>query len=162
MLRKRHKPEEIVAKLRQVDVLMAQGTPVADEPDLAWRDGAQAVVQGRKVQALQVRDVARDVKGHDLALAGQGHLVAADKALKDKAAPGRAIALAHDVLVGPDGLNLHGQVEKGLPLLGREVGDAFQLAHERVLVGCRGHGWLLRLRREHTPLSAIGARNEGR
>jgi putative transposase len=30
MARKRHKPEEIVAKLRQVDVLIAQGTPVAD------------------------------------------------------------------------------------------------------------------------------------
>jgi transposase-like protein len=35
MSRKRHKPEEIVAKLRQVklrqvDVLVAQGTPVAD------------------------------------------------------------------------------------------------------------------------------------
>ena len=30
MSRKRHKPEEIVAKLRQVDVLMAQSTPVAD------------------------------------------------------------------------------------------------------------------------------------
>ena len=30
MLRKRHKPEEIVSKLRQVDVLIAQGTPVAD------------------------------------------------------------------------------------------------------------------------------------
>src|SRR5215203_1449840 len=28
--KKRHKPEEIVAKLRQVDVLVAQGTPVAD------------------------------------------------------------------------------------------------------------------------------------
>jgi len=27
MSRKRHKPEEIVAKLRQVDVLVAQGTP---------------------------------------------------------------------------------------------------------------------------------------
>ena len=27
---KRPKPEEIVAKLRQVDVLVAQGTPVAD------------------------------------------------------------------------------------------------------------------------------------
>ena len=27
---KRHKPEEIVAKLRQVDVLTAQGTQVAD------------------------------------------------------------------------------------------------------------------------------------
>ena len=30
MLRKRHKPEEIVAKLRQVDVLVAQGKSVAD------------------------------------------------------------------------------------------------------------------------------------
>ena len=30
MAKKRHSPEEIVAKLRQVDVLVAQGTPVAD------------------------------------------------------------------------------------------------------------------------------------
>ena len=30
MARKRHTAEEIVAKLRQVDVLMAQGKPVAD------------------------------------------------------------------------------------------------------------------------------------
>jgi len=30
MSRKRHKPEEIVSKLRQVDVLVAQGTSVAD------------------------------------------------------------------------------------------------------------------------------------
>ena len=30
MSRKRHTPEEIVATLRQVDVLVAQGTPVAD------------------------------------------------------------------------------------------------------------------------------------
>ena len=30
MSRKRHKPEEIVSRLRQVDVLTAQGTPVAD------------------------------------------------------------------------------------------------------------------------------------
>ncbi len=30
MSRKRHRPEEIVAKLRQVDVLVAQGTSVAD------------------------------------------------------------------------------------------------------------------------------------
>jgi putative transposase len=28
--RKRHKPEEVVAKLRQVDVLTSQGTPIAD------------------------------------------------------------------------------------------------------------------------------------
>jgi transposase-like protein len=30
MTRKRHKPEEIVAKLRQVDVLTSQGRPVAE------------------------------------------------------------------------------------------------------------------------------------
>src|SRR5688500_17757121 len=30
MREKRHTPEEIVAKLRQVDVLVAQGTPAAD------------------------------------------------------------------------------------------------------------------------------------
>ena len=30
MARKRHKPEEIVAKLRQVEVLTAQGTSVAE------------------------------------------------------------------------------------------------------------------------------------
>ena len=30
MPKKRHKPEEIVAKLRQVDVLAAQGTAIAD------------------------------------------------------------------------------------------------------------------------------------
>jgi len=30
MRKKRHTPEEIVAKLRQVDVLVVQGTPVAD------------------------------------------------------------------------------------------------------------------------------------
>ena len=30
MGRKRHMPEEIVAKLRQVDVLTAQGTPLSD------------------------------------------------------------------------------------------------------------------------------------
>ena len=30
MARKRHKPEEIVAKLRQVDVLVSQGSAVSD------------------------------------------------------------------------------------------------------------------------------------
>ena len=30
MSRKRHKPEEIVAKLRQVDVLTSQGMPLSD------------------------------------------------------------------------------------------------------------------------------------
>lgn len=32
MAQKKHKPEEIVGKLRQVDVLLSQGRPVADPP----------------------------------------------------------------------------------------------------------------------------------
>ena len=42
MPKKRHKPEEIVAKLRQVDVLVSQGQAVADAirqigvTDLTW------------------------------------------------------------------------------------------------------------------------------
>ncbi len=32
MPKKRHKPEEIVAKLRQVDVFVSQGKPVAEAP----------------------------------------------------------------------------------------------------------------------------------
>ncbi len=42
--RKRHKPEEIVAKLRQVEVLTAQGEPVAEAiraigvTEVTWRN----------------------------------------------------------------------------------------------------------------------------
>jgi putative transposase len=37
MPRKRYKPEEIVAKLRQVDVLVSQGQNLADHPP-DWRE----------------------------------------------------------------------------------------------------------------------------
>ena len=39
MARKHHKPEEIVAKLRQVEVLVGQGKPVADEVVPGFRTG---------------------------------------------------------------------------------------------------------------------------
>ena len=38
MPKKRHKPEEIVAKLRQVDVLTSQGATVSDAIRQIWRD----------------------------------------------------------------------------------------------------------------------------
>jgi putative transposase len=44
MPRKRHKPEEIVAKLRRVDVLTVQGRPVAEAvraigvSEVTWRN----------------------------------------------------------------------------------------------------------------------------
>jgi putative transposase len=44
MGRKIHKPEEIVAKLRQVDVLIAQGTPVSDA---IWSIGVTEVTYYR-------------------------------------------------------------------------------------------------------------------
>src|SRR3712207_4776709 len=44
MSRKRHKPEEIVAKLRQVDVLVAQGQSVVDAVRLI---GVTEVASGR-------------------------------------------------------------------------------------------------------------------
>jgi len=45
MPQKKHKPEEIVAKLRQVDVLLSQGRPVAEAnlPD----DAGRSVLYGR-------------------------------------------------------------------------------------------------------------------
>ena len=44
MGRKRHKPEEIIAKLRQVDVLTAQGTPVIEA---IWSIGVTEVTYYR-------------------------------------------------------------------------------------------------------------------
>ena len=43
MSRKRHKPDEIVAKLRQVDVLVAQGQSVGDA---IWAFGVTEVAEG--------------------------------------------------------------------------------------------------------------------
>ena len=64
---KRHKPEEIIAKLRQVDVLTAQGTPVADAvrsigvtavPYYRWRQeyGGLKVDQVRRMKELETEN----------------------------------------------------------------------------------------------------------
>src|SRR3712207_1187873 len=59
MSKKRHKPEEIIAKLRQVDVLTAQGTPVAD----AVRSiGVTEVAPGRTARR---RDLLHPSRGSD-------------------------------------------------------------------------------------------------
>src|SRR3954469_16893605 len=67
MSRKRHKAEEIVAKLRQVDVLVAQGTPVADAirsigvtevTDYRWRQeyGGLKSSQVKRMKALETEN----------------------------------------------------------------------------------------------------------
>ena len=47
MPQRKHKPEEIVAKLRQVDVLLSQGRPVAEASRTATRSTAGARRQRR-------------------------------------------------------------------------------------------------------------------
>jgi transposase-like protein len=67
MPRKRHKPEEIVAKLRQVDVMMAQGHSVTDAvrsigvSDVTyhrWRSefGGLGTDQVRRMKELEVEN----------------------------------------------------------------------------------------------------------
>ena len=47
MARKHHKPEEIVAKLRQVEVLVGQGKPVAEGVRAAGVDGGDILRRSR-------------------------------------------------------------------------------------------------------------------
>src|SRR5687768_10914720 len=57
--RKKHSPEEIVAKLRQVEVLTGQGTPVAD----AVR--SIGVTEAAQRRAAQCRDLQLTPRGTD-------------------------------------------------------------------------------------------------
>ena len=60
--RKRHSAEEIVAKLRQVDVLAAQGRPVAEAIDRL--DGSDRLAMAFGVWRAEGRLVKRDTRLH--------------------------------------------------------------------------------------------------
>jgi transposase len=74
MPRKRHKPEEIVTKLRQVDVLVSQGQSVVD----AIRQiGVNEVPARRTVRRRNLLHAPRSPdRGRKLAAALQHHLTA--------------------------------------------------------------------------------------
>jgi len=55
MPRKRHKPEEIVAKLRQVDVLASQGQSIADAVQRLLRSYVRLMCWLRKASRLRTR-----------------------------------------------------------------------------------------------------------
>ena len=74
-------------------------------------------------------------KGHDLALAAVCHAVAAGEALDEQAGARDTVAFPHDVLLGPEVLDLHGQSGEHLLLLIREGEDALQLRDEGLAVG---------------------------
>ena len=82
MPRKRHKPEEIIAKLRQVDVLVAQGRSVADAVRAIgvtevtcyrWRQeyGGMSVSQARRLKELERENARLRRAVADLTLAKQ-------------------------------------------------------------------------------------------
>ncbi len=64
MPKKRHKPEEIVAKLRQVDVMVSQGQSVADAGTAAAIANAIYHATGKRIRDLPITI--------DKVLAGQG------------------------------------------------------------------------------------------
>src|SRR5690606_18121261 len=103
--------------------------------DAAWADRTDAVVDDLQVQALEIREVARQVERDDLALALDCDLVGAGKAAQDQARPGGSVALTNDVLVGLDGHNLHRQLLEGMSLVIREREDALDLADHRIVFG---------------------------
>lgn len=68
MVRKRHKPEEIIAKLRQVDVLTGQGKPISEAVKtiavtettyFRWRAqyGGMKTDQVKRMKALELENV---------------------------------------------------------------------------------------------------------
>ena len=79
MPRKRHKPEEIVAKLRQVDVLVSQGQNVAEAvraigvsevTSYRWRQeyGGLKAEQVKRLKALEAENARRRRAGADRTL----------------------------------------------------------------------------------------------
>ncbi len=63
MPRKRYKPEQIVMKLRQVDVLVSQGRSVADAirqigvSEVTYHSELRLLSQNRSFDCLLIRDV---------------------------------------------------------------------------------------------------------
>jgi hypothetical protein len=76
---------------------LAQGT-VGHTRDFAGCYRANTIIHLPQKKAVQVCEVAWDVKGRDLASAIGEVVVAASEALQDEAALGGAVTLAHDVL----------------------------------------------------------------
>ena len=60
MARKRHKPEEIVAKLRQVDILHSQGATMADA---IWQIGVTEVTYYRPFRRCYASPVGQRTAG---------------------------------------------------------------------------------------------------
>ena len=94
------------------------GPPAGDLPQGAMAEEAQralsqcdqVVIHDVQMQALQVRNFARNMDGKNLPLPARSRLGTDAKTLGDKAAFGRTLSVAHDRLVGTimlDGYRKH-------------------------------------------------------
>src|SRR3954469_15469207 len=98
------------------------------------------------MEALQVRDVSRNVERVDLPFAAWHNLVAESKAFNDQAALRWAVLVPKDVLVFPHVPHCYGQGNNRLPLVIREGRDGFEPHDERMCgrtgerVHCAGRG----------------------
>ena len=83
---------------------------MADEAQRALSQCDQVVIHDVQMQALQVRNFARNMDGKNLPLPARSRLGTDAKTLGDKAAFGRTLSVAHNRLVGTimlDGYRKH-------------------------------------------------------
>src|SRR5215204_1532229 len=111
---------------------------VRNERHLAGDDRPQAVVHDLEVEALQVRNVAGNVEGDDLASTAGKELVAAGEAFKDRAALRGPVLIAKDVVVRPEISDRDRQRGDRALLVVQDGSDALQLSDQRVEMGI---GW---------------------
>src|SRR5687768_16822555 len=101
-----------------------------DAGDLAGCERANGVVHLTQQEAVQVHNVAGNVKRQDLPPAVLQELVAAREALQDCAAMEGAVAVEDDVLVGTDVSGGPEGADERLLLLLREGGEGFNLSDD--------------------------------
>ena len=89
------------------------------------------LIHDMKVQALQIGNIAGDVKRHDLPPAGRHGGIAAGEAFKDETHDGRAVAFADDVVMRVEHLDGRPQLGERALLRLRRVADGLELAKQR-------------------------------
>src|SRR5215212_3740730 len=90
---------------------------VSDNLNRAMQKPREVMIHDMQMQALQVRDIARDMDGKNLPLAGVGRFAAAGKALDDQCTLRRPVSLDHDGRLAWKGLDVNRELFDRLSIL---------------------------------------------